>query len=107
MGCSYNVVMVHPAGCSSSPTHPRPGCPFPLPACSASVLRTLQELGCNYLDLLMVHWPEAWLPGSDIQGEVKPDTEVTLLQTWWVPGGSWWVAVAGCLLSMHLLVVGS
>ncbi len=44
--------------------------------------RSIAELGCEYLDLLLVHWPEAWLPGSDISGEVKPDDSITLEDTW-------------------------
>lgn len=28
----------------------------------ASVEQSLSELGCGYLDLLLVHWPEAWMP---------------------------------------------
>lgn len=49
----------------------------------ASVLKSIEQLGCSYLDLCLIHWPEAWLPGSDINGQVMPDTEVTLQQTWW------------------------
>eukprot|EP00775_Hariotina_reticulata_P007634 gene7634-7836_t len=48
----------------------------------ASVLQTLKDLGLQQLDLLLVHWPEAWLPGSEVFGEVHPDTSVTLLDTW-------------------------
>ena len=42
--------------------------------------RTLRELGVARLDLLLMHWPDAWVPGSDKQ----PDTEVTIEQTWCV-----------------------
>jgi hypothetical protein len=39
----------------------------------------------SYLDLLLVHWPESWLPGSDISsGNIQPDQGWTLLDTWWV-----------------------
>lgn len=50
----------------------------------ASVERSLADLGVDFVDCVMVHWPEAWLPGSDIRNPetIKPDTEVTLLDTW-------------------------
>ncbi|GBF92732.1 alcohol dehydrogenase [Raphidocelis subcapitata] len=50
-------------------------------AARASVLRTLRALGVERLDLLLVHWPEAWLPGSTIT-EWKDDAEATLADTW-------------------------
>eukprot|EP00887_Chlorella_sp_A99_P004505 scaffold34.g4505.t1 len=46
-------------------------------AARASVERTLAELGCGHLDLLLLHWPEAWMPGTQ-----EPDTGVTLQETW-------------------------
>jgi diketogulonate reductase-like aldo/keto reductase len=46
------------------------------------VQQTLRELGVDQLDLLLLHWPEAWLPGSDPTGEVHPDTSVTLMEAW-------------------------
>ncbi|PSC71722.1 Alcohol dehydrogenase [NADP(+)] [Micractinium conductrix] len=42
-----------------------------------SVEQSVSELGCSYLDLCLVHWPDAFKPGSE-----EPDTEVTLQQTW-------------------------
>jgi hypothetical protein len=48
----------------------------------ASCQQSLADLGCAYLDLLLVHWPEAWLAGSTAQ-DPKPDTEATIHQTWW------------------------
>lgn len=37
----------------------------------------------EYLDLLLMHWPDAWLPGSDVKtGNIKIDTETTLVDTW-------------------------
>lgn len=42
-----------------------------------SVERTIAELGCAHLDLCLVHWPVAWLPGTE-----QTDPEVTLRQTW-------------------------
>jgi diketogulonate reductase-like aldo/keto reductase len=50
----------------------------------ASVERSLADLGLDYVDCVLVHWPEAWLPGSDIRAPetIVPDTEVTLLETW-------------------------
>jgi diketogulonate reductase-like aldo/keto reductase len=50
--------------------------------CRASVEQSLKDLGIDQLDLLLLHWPEAWLPGSDPNGEVHPDTSVTLLEAW-------------------------
>lgn len=47
-------------------------------SCRESVQKTLRELGVQHLDLLLMHWPDAWVPGSDKQ----PDTEVTIEQTW-------------------------
>jgi hypothetical protein len=55
-------------------------------AARASVARTLADLGVSRLDLLLVHWPEAWLPGSTVK-EWKDDTGVTLEDTWWAGGG--------------------
>ncbi|PRW21059.1 Alcohol dehydrogenase [NADP(+)] [Chlorella sorokiniana] len=43
----------------------------------ASAERTIADLGCGHLDLLLVHWPCAWRPGTQ---EVDPD--VTIQQTW-------------------------
>jgi diketogulonate reductase-like aldo/keto reductase len=50
----------------------------------ASVEKSLRDLGVDFVDCAMVHWPEAWLPGSDIRSPetIKADTEVTLLDTW-------------------------
>jgi diketogulonate reductase-like aldo/keto reductase len=42
-----------------------------------SVDATLKDLGCGYLDLLLIHWPEAWLPGTE-----EPDTTVTIKDTY-------------------------
>lgn len=47
-----------------------------------SVEQSLKDLGIDQLDLLLLHWPEAWLPGSDPNGAVHPDTSVTLLEAW-------------------------
>jgi diketogulonate reductase-like aldo/keto reductase len=55
---------------------------LPLFSRRASVQQTLRELGVDQLDLLLLHWPEAWLPGSDPTGEVHPDTSVTLMEAW-------------------------
>jgi diketogulonate reductase-like aldo/keto reductase len=50
----------------------------------ASVEKSLRDLGLAYVDCVLVHWPEAWLPGSDIKAPetIKIDEEVTLLETW-------------------------
>lgn len=57
--------------CSDPPPHAR--------CCSASAERSIAELGCGRLDLLLIHWPETWLPGTQ-----EADTSVTLQQTWCV-----------------------
>ncbi|DBA80188.1 TPA: hypothetical protein ACH3X2_007656 [Trebouxia sp. C0005] len=46
----------------------------------ASCERSIKDLGCEYLDLLLMHWPEAWEPESGMPG--KPDHTVTIQQTW-------------------------
>ena len=38
----------------------------------------MAELRCGHLDLLLMHWPAAWLPGTDRE----PDESVTIRQTW-------------------------
>ena len=47
--------------------------------CRASVEKSMKDLGCEYLDLLLMHWPDAWKPGSQ-----APDDSVTIEQTWYV-----------------------
>ena len=39
--------------------------------------KSIRELGCEYLDLCLVHWPDAFLPGTS-----DPDPDVTLQDTW-------------------------
>jgi aryl-alcohol dehydrogenase-like predicted oxidoreductase len=46
-------------------------------ACRKSVEQSVAELGCGHLDLCLIHWPDAWLPGGE-----EPDTGVTLQETW-------------------------
>ena len=46
--------------------------------CRASAEASVAELRCGYLDLLLMHWPDAWQPGT----EKEPDTSVTIRQTW-------------------------
>jgi alcohol dehydrogenase (NADP+) len=43
-----------------------------------SVDATLRDLGCDYLDLLLIHWPDAWIPGS----QEEPDNTVTIQETY-------------------------
>ena len=47
----------------------------------ASALRSIEELGVGHLDLLLVHWPEAWVPGSTIESW-QEDATVTIADTW-------------------------
>jgi diketogulonate reductase-like aldo/keto reductase len=47
----------------------------------ASCQQSIADLGCSYLDLLLVHWPEAWLAGSTLEAP-QADAEVTIQQTW-------------------------
>lgn len=46
-------------------------------AVRASTEQSLKDLGIEYLDLLLMHWPNAWKPGTQ-----EVDTEVTLQETW-------------------------
>ncbi|CAK5281920.1 unnamed protein product [Mycena citricolor] len=50
---------------------------------------TLKQLGIEYLDLYLIHWPVAFQPGNGlypphptIPGEVALDTETSLVDTW-------------------------
>ncbi|GIL46419.1 hypothetical protein Vafri_3418 [Volvox africanus] len=56
-------------------THHRPE------AVRRSVEESLTRLGCDHLDLLLMHWPEAWTPESTLTDPV-PDTGVTIAETW-------------------------
>ena len=47
-------------------------------AVEASVKKSIEDLGCEYLDLVLIHWPQAWIPGT--QGDI--DTGVTMQETW-------------------------
>lgn len=42
--------------------------------------KTIQDLQCQYLDLLLMHWPEAWEPNSGMPG--TPDDTVSIQETW-------------------------
>lgn len=46
-------------------------------ALCASCEKSIQALGCAYLDLYLVHWPVAWKAGTQ-----EVDTEATLEETW-------------------------
>ncbi|GLB37917.1 putative aldehyde reductase [Lyophyllum shimeji] len=50
---------------------------------------TLAQIGTDYLDLYLVHWPISFPPGNGLfpphptkEGEVAIDTETTLVDTW-------------------------
>ena len=45
--------------------------------CRASAEKSIKDLGCEYLDLLLMHWPDAWTPGTQ-----DSDDTVTIEQTW-------------------------
>jgi diketogulonate reductase-like aldo/keto reductase len=45
------------------------------------VEESLQRLGLDSLDLLLLHWPEAWAPGSSFEAP-QPDAEASLRDTW-------------------------
>eukprot|EP00891_Asterochloris_glomerata_P008518 jgi/Astpho2/8518/gw1.00125.50.1_t len=47
-------------------------------AVRASCQQSIKDLGCEYLDIFLMHWPDAWMPGSD----KEPDNTVTILDTW-------------------------
>ncbi|KFM24054.1 Alcohol dehydrogenase [NADP(+)] [Auxenochlorella protothecoides] len=42
-----------------------------------SVLQSIAELGCQYADLVLIHWPHAWKAGTE-----EEDPSVTLQDTW-------------------------
>lgn len=46
--------------------------------------KSIRELGCEYLDLCLVHWPEAQKPGT-----FEPDTGVTMQETWCAAALGW------------------
>ncbi|KAH7910036.1 NADP-dependent oxidoreductase domain-containing protein [Hygrophoropsis aurantiaca] len=55
----------------------------------AELEETLSQLGIDYLDLYLVHWPVAFQPGQGlspkhptIEGEVHLDTDTSLVDTW-------------------------
>jgi len=50
---------------------------------------TLRQLGTNYVDLYLIHWPIAFVPGRGLfplhptkENEVEIDTETSLVDTW-------------------------
>ena len=46
-------------------------------------LKSLEDLKLTYLDLYLIHWPEAWDPSEEgIPDKPKIDTTVTLKDTW-------------------------
>ena len=60
---------------------PSPALPYIRSACEQS----LKDLGLSHLDLYLMHWPEAWVPGTEGLPEApQPDTATTIEQTWWV-----------------------
>lgn len=49
----------------------------PNPTHRQSVKKSLEDLGLEYADLVLVHWPHAWKPGTQ-----EEDSSVTLEETW-------------------------
>ena len=45
---------------------------------------SIRELGCEYLDLCLVHWPDAQKPGT-----TEPDAGVTMQETWCAAALGW------------------
>ena len=52
-----------------------------------SALQSLKELGVEKVDLLLMHWPDAWTPESTNDSH-QPDTTVSVLDTWCAPWAS-------------------
>lgn len=48
--------------------------------CREMCEKTLKDLSCKHLDLMLMHWPDAWEPGTGDPG--KADESVTIQQTW-------------------------
>ncbi|KAK2879975.1 hypothetical protein FQN49_000701 [Arthroderma sp. PD_2] len=50
--------------------------------------KTIRDLGVSYLDLYLVHWPVAFIPGDvplpkdPETGQLQLDTQVTMKDTW-------------------------
>ena len=56
-----------------------------LPCIRSACEQSLKDLGLAHLDLYLMHWPEAWVPGTEGLPEApQPDTATTIEQTWWV-----------------------
>lgn len=55
------------------------------PGCRKSALQSLKDLGVDKVDLLLMHWPNAWTPESTNDSH-QPDTTVTVLDTWCAAG---------------------
>lgn len=53
-----------------------------------TVDKSLNDLGINYIDLYLIHWPVSFAPGDSlaprdkVTGRFELDTEVTIQETW-------------------------
>ena len=56
------------------------GCPANLETWRrGACLQSIKDLQCEYLDLYLIHWPDAFKPGTK-----ERETDFTLLDTWCV-----------------------
>lgn len=65
----------------ASPSRPACSRAIANPTRRHSVKKSLEDLGLEYADLVLVHWPHAWKPGTQ-----EEDSSVTLEETWCAEG---------------------
>ncbi|KAI1175070.1 aldo/keto reductase [Nemania sp. FL0916] len=49
-----------------------------LPEAAAAIQKSIKDLGVGYLDLYLIHWPVAFVPGEG----TKVDEDTTIVDTW-------------------------